>query len=250
MTAPRTTAAGAIAHPAKYSDPILAAFAARIPEFYETLPGWAERDGVDLVLLDSMAGTGKVHQLAEPPYSLPFYTLGYELEPEWQSQHVRTRQGNALALTDIDTGAIAVAFTSPTYGNRMADHHTPSAADTSTRHGYAYYLGRQPSLGSSCNLAWGREYRAFHERWLREQLRVLAPGGLLVINIKNHVRNHKIAHVVEFFLNAAMMLGCSIEAVEAVGVPSLGHGSNREARVGTEKLLWLRTPDDPQPRML
>ena len=243
---PKTTKAGAVAHPAKFSDPILELFAERIGEYLPTLPRWGSAEE-DIVALDPFAGVGKVHLLAEQ-YGLPLFTLAYELEPEWGSQHPRTRQGNALHLTDLADDSVDIVFTSPTYGNRLADHHVPK--DESVRHSYAFYLGRMPSKGSSCTLPWGKAYRDFHELWMREMLRVLGGDCLLVINMKNHMRDFAEQRVVEFFINAACLRGCTVERVDPIGTPHLGHGANAEARC-VEKLIWLRTPpSNPQGSLL
>ena len=233
---PKLTAAGEVAHPAKFSKEILDLFAEVLPEY---LPDLAARyDEGDVVVLDPFGGVGRVHLLVEQ-YGLPLYTLAYDLEPEWAIQHERTRVGNALNLHQLGDGTVDIVFTSPTYGNRLADHHVPK--DDSVRHSYAFYLGRMPTKGSSCTMPWGKEYRDFHEAWLREMLRVLAGDSLLVINMKNHIRNDREQRVVEFFLNIAMLRGCTVERVDSIGTPHLAHGANADARC-TEKLIWLRTP--------
>ena len=103
-----------VRHPATFSDPILAAIDAAL--------GDAE------TVLHPFAGIGGIHRLNRS-------TVGVELEPESAEQHPNTIVGNALDLPSPDDIFDAIA-TSPTYGNRMADHH--DAKDGSTRHTYRH----------------------------------------------------------------------------------------------------------------
>jgi tRNA G10 N-methylase Trm11 len=93
--------------------------------------------------------------------------------------------GDALALPFPDATFDAVV-TSPTYGNRMADHH--HARDGSLRYSYTHTLGRSLHPNNSGTLHWGAEYQRFHSLAWREVWRVVRPGGRFVLNIKDHVR--------------------------------------------------------------
>ena len=66
-----------IKHPAKYTDHLL-------PVFEDLLKGCTK-------VLDPFAGTGKIH-------SLPFDTVGVELEKEWAEMHEKTIVGDATDL--------------------------------------------------------------------------------------------------------------------------------------------------------
>jgi len=64
-------------HPAKYTDSLL-------PVFERMLAGCKN-------VLDPFAGTGKIH-------SLPFETVGVEIEKEWAEMHEKTIIGDATDL--------------------------------------------------------------------------------------------------------------------------------------------------------
>jgi len=153
-------------HPARYSDDLLPIFAA-------ALAGYVR-------VLDPFAGTGRIHELAGHD------TVGVELEPEWAAMHPGTVVGNALDLS-FDNDSFDAICTSPTYGNRFADHHI--ARDGSTRRSYTHDLGRQLHDDNSGILQWGDQYRDFHHDAWTEAERVLRPGGRFVLNISDHVRD-------------------------------------------------------------
>lgn len=94
-------------HPAKYSDVLL-------PVFIKALEGH-ER------ILDPFAGTGKLRLIRPDAFLL-------EIEPEWAEISGAT-VGDALAMP-WDDGTFDAVCTSPTYGNRMADHFIAQTQDT------------------------------------------------------------------------------------------------------------------------
>ena len=75
-------------------------------------------------ILDPFAGTGKITRLHAWLPKAEFY--GYEIEPEWAEQAraagcaCTTGDSRQMHYPDAMFDAIC---TSPTYGNRMADHH-------------------------------------------------------------------------------------------------------------------------------
>ena len=70
-------------------------------------------------ILDPFAGTGRVFYLLD---ELPgLHIAAIELE-EWPDMHPAVQLGNALHLP-FPAGSFDAVATSPTYGNRMADHH-------------------------------------------------------------------------------------------------------------------------------
>lgn len=266
-------------HPAKFSKAIIEHVAGKLPTWIDL------SDGRRPWVLDSFAGSGKVH-LLQDEYQLGVRTVGVELEPEWAAWHQRTVVGDSTNLAavpglkalGITPGDIEVLFTSPTYGNRMADHHEAkdpckacsgtglaeratanegakvctncSGSGLSKRHTYKHYLGRMPTEGSSCVMPWGRAYREFHERWMREQLTWLARGALIVLNVKNKADGDDEYRVVEFFINMALVLGCTIIEVDHIGTRGLAHGANHQVRTDGEKIIWLRAPMAAQGRLL
>jgi len=209
-------------HPAKFTPSILAAIEPLLPESGK--------------VLDPFAGTGRVHELETPARC----TFGIEIEPEWAAMHPRTYVGNALDLPFCDWWADAIV-TSPTYGNRMADHH--EAKDGSRRMTYRHTLGRPLSADNSGQLQWGREYQAFHRTAWSEAIRVLVPGGLFVLNIADHVRKGEVQRVSLWHWQCLRYgLGLETVSVRKVRTPGMRFGQNGAARVGHEFVIAMRKP--------
>lgn len=212
MTPPR--------HPAKYSDallPVLQA-AVRDPEFS--------------CVLDPFAGTGKIHQLTN-------LTVGVELEPEWAEMHPDTLVGNALDLP-FGPGEFDAVVTSPTYGNRMADHH--NAKDTSKRNTYRHALGRELHDDNSGAMQWGPDYREFHKECLHEMWRVLRDGGRLVINMKDHIRKGVRQEVTAWWKLAAVGVGFQFIEEKQIPLQGNGFGANGHVRTEYESVLIFVKP--------
>lgn len=211
-----------ISHCAKFSDALL-------PIAFEML----QANDCGPRVLDPFAGTGKgVDYLRKHGYQ----AWGVDLEPEWADLSANVMQGNALDLQWPD-GYFDGIFTSSTYGNRMADKDMrASVAGT-----YAKSLGRHASDGSSCHLQWGDDYRAFHVAAWREAHRVLAIGGLFLLNIKDHVRRKQVIKVCDWHAGTLIGLGFHFIDAQLVPTPSLRNGQNSESRVEGEWLqLWRR----------
>ena len=138
-------------HPATYTDALLPIFAELLLKSHghsvAVGPGPAK-------ILDPFAGTGKIARLRAWLPQAEFY--GYEIEPEWAEQAraagcaCTTGDSRQMHYPDAMFDAIC---TSPTYGNRMADHH--EARDASPRHTYRHTLGRPLTPGNSGALQWG-----------------------------------------------------------------------------------------------
>lgn len=209
-------------HPAKFSDAILAAIEPLLPE-------WG-------VILDPFAGTGRIHQLE----TALRWTYGIEIEPEWAALHPNTRVGNALNLPAGWTGLFDAIVTSPTYGNRMADHH--EAKDSSRRMTYRHTLGRPLHENNSGQLQWGPKYREFHEAAWAEAVRVLRPGGLFVLNCSDHIRAGEMQHVTRWHWKTLRGLGLETAAAKTVPTPRMRYGANGSSRVPFEWVIALRKP--------
>lgn len=208
-----------IKHPAKFTDTILNAISKYIQ------PEWK--------VLDPFAGTGKL-KLIKPDAYLN------ELEFEWsiQGKPANAICGNALYLPYKNETFDSI-IVSPTYSNRMADHHI--AKDNSKRLTYTHQLGRQLHNDNSGKMQWGKEYKDFHEKAWLESDRVLKCGGMFILNISNHIRKgveidvsswHK-----EYLTN---VLGYAIVNVEKIETPRLKMGSNYNIRVSFEYLFVLK----------
>lgn len=165
------------------------------------------------------------------------------------------------------------------YGNRMADHHnaqercsacggtglvaqspgrgSDGPADCAKCSGsgwrdhrritYRHRLGRALTPGSAAGLQWGPAYRHLHIAAWREALRVLRPGGLFVLNIKDHVRGGKLQRVPEWHVQTLQALGARLYQARPVETPGMGFGSNRDARAEFELVVtFLVDGGDPQ----
>jgi tRNA G10 N-methylase Trm11 len=218
-------------HPAKFSEPILV-------ELGRILEAELDRFVSDQVLevLDPFAGVGGIHSLAGSRVQ----TTGIELEPEWAATHPRTYVGDATGLPAHLYGRFHAVITSPCYGNRMADLY--DGRDGSKRYTYRISLGRLPTDGSSAGLQWGMDYRSLHLRAWCEVWKALRPGGLLVVNVSDHIRDGEPVPVVEWHAKALVEIGFQVDEVRTVNTRRMRNGANHEARVPGERIIVARKP--------
>ena len=205
-------------HPAKYTDVLL-------PIFQTIL----ERNQCTTVL-DPFAGTGKIHLL-------PFNTVGIEIEPEWASLHTRTICGDATQLP-FNANTFDAICTSPTYGNRMADHH--NAKDTSTRMTYTHTLGRQLHQNNTGKMQWGQQYKLMHIKAWQEATRVLKPSGIFILNISDHIRKGIVQQVTDFHIDTIINQGFKLIEHQHISTPRLGFGQHRTKRVEYESVSTFK----------
>jgi hypothetical protein len=229
-----------VTHPARFSKSILA-------EIGSLVDAEVRRRNRTLRLLDPFAGVGKVHRLCDGdlPGQLTLFgfaaagveTVGVEFEPEWASQHPRTMVGDARSLP-FAAASFDVVVTSPTYGNRMADHH--NAKDGSRRVTYRHTLGRPLTPGNSGSMQWGEKYRQLHQRSWSEVRRVLTHDELFVLNVSNHIRAGEEVPVVEWHLETLLGKGFRLEADIPVHTGRMRFGENHASRVDCEHVMCLR----------
>jgi hypothetical protein len=178
-------------------------------------------------VLDPFAGVGTIHDLAPEGTE----TLGIEIEPEWAACHPQTICGDTQRILPRllrgerpgwEHGGAVV--TSPCYGNREADYF--DAKDGSRRHGYGFSLGRRPSAASAANMTFGPEYCRFHYPVILRIRDWVEPGGIFVLNMKDHPVRKKRVRVCDWWIGVTIM--CDFELVDTVEIDTRGApGANR-----------------------
>lgn len=239
--------------------------------------------GFPLRVLDPFCGGGpnggRIHELRDMLWPLPVETVGVEIEPEWVTSEW-TIQGDASNLSGEWTGAFDVWASSITYANRMADHHDAqercrecrgtgevgvSEGDVYfapgdpcpkcdgvgrrayVRRTYRHFLGRPLHERNTGGMGWtgseGDGYRDLHRLAYDEARRVLKVDGLMLVNVKNHLRAGVEQGVVEWHVGALGEAGFRLRSVQAVSATGVRHGANRELRTDDEFLICCRPAD-------
>ncbi|MDA8315919.1 MAG: hypothetical protein M0010_12235 [Actinomycetota bacterium] len=84
-------------------------------------------------------------------------------------------------------------------------------------------------------------YRETHLRILAEMVRVTAPGGLVVINVSNHIRNRREVDVAGWWHGAMKLTGLLVPEQDIkVPTPRMRYGQNHGARVEHEWVFVMR----------
>ena len=223
-------------HPAKYSESL-------IPVMAELITRFGPTGGR---LLDPMAGTGRASHVAE---MAGYSYAGIEIEPEWAAHHKDTIVGDATALPFSDSSFSAICV-SPAYGNRMADayagspkdfEHVANGGKRPKRLTYRIHLERPLNANSGAGMQWGKKYRDLHEQAWAESVRVLRPGGVFLLNNKNHQRAGTEVLVTEWHCEVLSRLGLERLTTHTVETPHYGQGANSQARY-PETLVVFRHP--------
>lgn len=182
--------------------------------------------------LDPFGGIGRLRQVSNPRR-----VFLNEIEPEWARAGKADTIGNALCLPYKDQVFDAIA-TSPTWANRLADHHNPK--DGSVRRSYKFDLGRALHPHNSGQLHWGTKYRDFHRQAWEECRRVLRTGGILVLNVSDHIRLGKRKRVSAWHVEALKYLGFVQEKAIRVRTKRMRYGANSDKRVKNEMVYLFR----------
>jgi len=209
-----------IHHPARFSKALLPLLAAYLRA------GW--------LVLDPFAGVGGLARLG---FTGARFVLN---EIEWnvitQAQGKCRVVGNALHLPFADETFDAVV-TSPTYGNRMADHHC--ARDASRRNTYYHAFGGVLHADNTGLLHFGAAYCERHVRAWGEAVRVLKRGGRFVLNVSDHIRGGRRVYVAKWHLDTLRGMGLTLCACHTVKTPRLRWGANRHLRCAAEYIFVL-----------
>ena len=210
-------------HPARYNKKLLPVFARMLKDSQ-----W---------IFDPLAGTGERLLELRNGYLPTNIILGTEIEEEWAhiTPSIVLHMDAFKFLKSGNNDHWDAILVSPTYGNRMADHH--KAKDASKRNTYTHRLGRELAPHNSGKLQWGDEYKIFHFALWKECVRVLRPEGKFVLNIKDHIRDGKLQAVTDWHIETLNNLGLNLVEHVKVDLPSLKNGKNSNLRMPYESVI-------------
>lgn len=188
-------------------------------------------------VLDPFAGVGKLSLIKD--HGFKGRIVCNELEPEWANEseynvdewHI----GDAANMSWCQDNRFDAICTSPTYGNRMADHH--NAKDNSRRITYTHYLGRKLNDQNTGKMQWGVEYREKHIKIYKECIRVLKNDGIMVVNISDHIRKGNVIPVCKWHKNTLIELGMNLINDIQIETPRMKFGRNSELRITHEHIF-------------
>ena len=205
-------------------------------------------------VLDPMGGVGGIFDIhsIEADGKYRYQVDMVEIEHEWAvaaTMHPLAEAGtDNVYEADFLTWEPAAYWlydfvvTSPTYGNRMADHH--EAKDGSKRNTYRHTLGRQLTDGSSASMQWGDDYRDFHEDAWTKVWDLLAPGGYFIVNVKDHIRKGEKMPVSAWHRGLLLSLGFELVDTRNLKVRGNRQGRNGQVRVDNEQVYVFKKPVD------
>ncbi len=215
-----------IKHPATYTNSF-------IPKFAELLIGCEN-------VLDIFGGVGKLALIKE--HGFTGKVVCNELEREWAETSPHNVDewhiGDAANMEWAKSNSFDAICTSPTYGNRMADHH--NAKDGSKRVTYKHFLGRDLNEANTGRMQWGEKYRQKHLEIYKECGRVLKNGGLMIVNVSDHIRKGQVVNVVEWHKQALTNFGMKLIDEIKIETPRMGFGQNAKSRVQHECILVFK----------
>lgn len=210
-----------IRHPAMYSSALM--------------PFIARYISAGDLILDPFGGTGG--RIAALALRIGASVVVNELEYNVIANAAGTYKTCADAmLLPFASNTFCKVITSPTFANRMADQFT----DHTRRNTYTAGFGAALHKNNTGALQWGEKYRAAHRAAWGEAIRVLAPGGVFVMDCKDHIRAGKRQYVTDWHVKTLQELGLIHIDQHAVCVPSNRQGQNGAARVGYHMIHVFR----------
>ena len=219
-------------HPAKFSEGF-------IEIFYELLLKYLPFCNS---ILDPFAGTGKIGEIKK--YGYKGIVIANELEPEWLEPN--QFYCDCLYFSDAEflnlPQKVDAIITSPTYGNRMADHH--NAKDDSKRITYTHCLGHQLKDGNTGKMQWGSKYKEKHLRIYKHLYDLLNNNGIFILNVSNHIRKGQEVLVAQWHKELLQNIGFIL--LEKISVPTkrMKFGANRSNRVNNEYIFVFKKVED------
>lgn len=205
-------------HPAKYTDCLL-------PIFFKYLKDMN-------MVLDPFAGTGKLKEVVPNAVLL-------EIEFEWASMcGAVVADSQYMPFCNDVFDAIC---TSPTYGNRMADHFIDHQTHKNyVRNTYRHCLNRPLHSNNSGKMQWGEEYKKFHIVVWNECKRVLRKNGLFILNISDHIRMGERINVSKWHVGVLEKVGFELLKKIEIETPRQRMGSNSKLRTEYEYIFVFR----------
>lgn len=219
-----------ITHPAVYSERFIPIFA-EIAKKYDAK-----------TVLDPFGGVGNIGKIKD--YGFEGKVIANELEAEWSAFHESNKvdesiTGDARKMPSIESDSIDAVITSPTYGNRLADRRITAKVDNLT---YANSLGRELTSGNSGRMHYGPKYKQLHNEVYKELYRVVKPGGIAVINMKDFISKGKVVPVTDFHINAMLNAGFELLYRDKVKTTGLATGKIKRPKVESEDIIVFEKP--------
>lgn len=214
-------------HPAKYTDSFIPIFAKLLMDCK--------------TVLDPFGGTGKLNKIKA--FGFRGEIICNEIEPDFAKLEDKDcicfvdkwNIGDAEKMDFLNDESVDAICTSPTYGNRMADHFkTTSNRKYMT---YTHCIGHDLNEGNTGKMQFGNAYMDKHMRIYKECNRVLKKGGKFICNVSNFIRGGVEVDVVSFHKKALENNGFCFVKTLSVPTRRMGFGQNREQRVQHEKIM-------------
>lgn len=209
-------------HPAKYTDKFIVIFTKLLKDCQR--------------VYDPMAGTGKLGLIKQHGFCGEIYCC--EIEPEWINQYPGVDYWFVADCSNtpfLKSNFFDAICTSPTYGNRMADHF--NATDSSKRITYRHKLGRILHERNTGRMQWGEKYRQTHKEIYKECLRILKNEGIFILNISDHIRKGEVMPVVNWHRDILLDMGMKLFEDIKADTQRMRFGANNKLRVNHERIL-------------